>query len=174
MGPIVIYQSRRKLAALVLGAFLLDVTCVLLLAQHPVSMSAKAAIAAVVGVPFFSACGLFALYRLLQGKPALSIDSDGLTDHASGVSIGFIPWCDITGARIVVRTFRRSRQVFLGVSLRNPNDYLAKCGPLTRFVLSANKRMSGYVVNIPQAALSVGLDVVMAHIEFYLQRERGC
>jgi hypothetical protein len=170
LGPIVVYQSRRKLAALLLGACLLDVACILLLVQHPVSMSAKATIAAAVGVPFFSGCGLYVLCQLLWRKPAISIDNDGLTDRASAASLGFIPWSDITDARIFVRTFRRSRQAFLGVSLRNPNDYLAKCGPLTRVLLLANKRMSGYVVNIPQAALSVGLEVVMAHIAFYLQQ----
>ncbi|MBP0594995.1 hypothetical protein J8I87_36105 [Paraburkholderia sp. LEh10] len=69
-------------------------------------------------------------------------------------------------------TIRNSRQKYLGVSLRNPNDYLAKSGPLTRRLLLANARMSGYVVNIPQAALSVRVEVALAHMEFFL-RQRG-
>ena len=170
MGPIVIYENRVKLAALFFGAFLLDTACVLLLARHPASMSAKTTGAAIVGIPFFGACGLFALCRLLWRKPAISIDNDGLTDHASGLSVGFIPWSDMTDARIFIRSFGSSRQKFLGVALRNPNDYLAKCGPLTRILLRANKGLNGYIVNIPQTALSVQLDVVVAHIQFYLRR----
>ncbi|WP_442807474.1 STM3941 family protein [Trinickia soli] len=173
MGPIVVYESRGKLAALLLGSFFAEVLGVLLLARHPESMPAKTTVAAVVGVPFFGACGLFVLSRLLWRKPAIIIDNDGLTDHASGVSLGFIPWSDIADARIVVQSFRASRQKFIGVSVRNPNEYLAKCGPLTRVLLWANKGLSGYIVNIPQTTLSVGLEVVMAHIEFYLQRRGG-
>jgi hypothetical protein len=125
-----------------------------------------------VGIPFFGACGLFTLSRLLWRKPAIVIDNEGLTDQASAVSVGFIPWSDIEHARVLELTFRRSRQKYLGVSLRNPKDYLAKCELLARGLLWANARMSGYVVNIPQAALSVKLEVILAHMEFYL-RQRG-
>lgn len=105
LGPIVVYQSRGKLAAILFGSFLLDVLFVLLLARHPESMPAKTTVEAVVGVPFFGACGLFALSRLLWRKPAIIIDNDGLTDHASGASLGFIPWSDIADARIIVQSF---------------------------------------------------------------------
>jgi len=173
LGSIVVYESRGKLAALIVGSFLFDVMCVLLLARHPASMSATNTVVIALGVPFFGACGLFMLSRLLWRKPAISIDGDGLTDHASMASLGFIPWSDITGARIIVQSFRSSRQKFIGVSLRNPNDYLATCGPLTRILLWANNRMVGYMVTIPQVTLSVELEVIMAHIEFYLHRRGG-
>lgn len=174
MEPIVVYQSRGKLVVILLGSFAFDVIGVLMLAQHPASMGAKTilTVKAVAAISFFSACGLFALYRLLWRKPAIRIDSDGLTDNASASSVGFIPWSDITGARIVVQSTRRSRQKFLGVALRNPNDYLARCGPLTRLLFKANQRLTGYLVNIPQAALSMRLEALMEHIEFYRQRSR--
>jgi hypothetical protein len=174
LGPIVVYQSRCRLAALLLGSLLFVVLGVLLLARHPASMSAKTTIAAAVGIPFFGACGLFILSRLIWRKPAIIIDNEGLTDQASAASVGFIPWSDIAYAKVVVLTFRSSRQKYLGVSLRNPNNYLAKCGPLARVLLRANAGMSGYVVSIPQAALSVGLEVVLAHIEFFLRQREVC
>jgi hypothetical protein len=173
MGPIIVYQSRGKLTALLFGSFLLAVLCVLLLARNPASMNVSSTLAVATGIPFFSACGLFYLSRLLWRKPASIINNEGLADQASAASVGLIRWSDITDARIISLTSRSSRQKYLGVSLRNPDDYLAKCGPLTRAILRANVRLSGYVVNIPQAALSVGLDVVLAHMEFYLQQRGG-
>ncbi|MEX3931152.1 STM3941 family protein [Paraburkholderia phymatum] len=173
MGPIVVYQSRGKLATLLLGSFLLVVLCALLLARNPASMSVRSTIAVAIAIPFFGTCGLFVLSRLLRRKPAIIINNDGLTDQASAASVGLIRWSDITEARIIILTFRSSRQKYLGVSLRNPNDYLAKCGPLARAILRKNASLSGYVVNIPQAAVSVGLEVVVAHMEFYLQQRGG-
>ena len=172
LGPIVVYQSRGKLAALLLGSLLLVVLCALLLSRYPAALNAKTTIAAAVGIPFFSVCGLFALSRLLWRKPAIIVNDEGLTDKASAASVGFIPWSDIASARIVVQTFGGSRQKYLGVLLRNPNDYLAKSRPLTRGLLRASAGMTGCVVNIPQVALSVGLEAVLAHIEFFLQ-QRG-
>ncbi|WP_049815958.1 STM3941 family protein [Ralstonia sp. 25mfcol4.1] len=160
MGSIVIYQSRGKLAVLLLGSILFVVLCIFLLAKHPVSMSAKSTIAVALGIPFFAACGLFMLFRLLWRRPAIIIDYEGINDQASAASIGFIPWKDISHAKVVVFGSRH-RQKYLCVSLRNSNDYLAKCGPLARGLLRANAGMSGYIVNIPQAALSVGLEVAL-------------
>jgi hypothetical protein len=173
LGPIVVYESRGKLAALLLGSLLLVVLCVLLLARDPASMSFRSTVAVAIGIPLFGTCGLFVLSRLLWRKPAIIINNEGLTDQASAASVGLIQWSDITDAKIIVLTFRNSRQKYLGVSLRNPNDYLAKCGPLGRATLRANAGLSGYVVNIPQSALSVGLEVVVAHMEFYLQKRGG-
>lgn len=170
MGPIVVYQSRARLVALLLGSLLMVALCMLLLARHPASMVAAWAIAAEVGIPFFGACGLLMLLRLLWRKPAIIIDDEGLTDQASAASLGFIPWADIAHASIVTLTGRPLRRKFLCVSLRNPNDYLAKRGPLARALLRANAGLTGDVVNIPQTALPVGLDMVLSHMESYLRQ----
>jgi len=165
MTPVVIYPSRLRVSLLLVGSVLFVAGGIWLL-RHPIPgdefMGWLSGWASIV---FFGAVGLFALGRLVSRKPAITIDLTGITDNASGLSAGFIPWSDITDAQIV----KFQQQKFLGVSLRNPKDYLAKASPFKRMLMKANSSLVGYVINIPRIALPVALEEVLAHIERFRQ-----
>ncbi|HEY6241680.1 MAG TPA: STM3941 family protein, partial [Burkholderiales bacterium] len=118
-----------------------------------------------IAIPFSVILGALVFPRLCSRKPALIIDEKGITDNASGMSVGFVPWDDITGTGIAV--FRKRR--FLGISVRNPEEYLAKAGRLKRMLMKANQRALGCVINIPQATLPVSIENILAHINGYRQ-----
>lgn len=161
MNPVVIYPSRLRVSLLLLGAALFVAGGIWLL-MHPIrGDELMGGLIGWASIVFFGAVAVFALSRLVAKKPALTIDHTGITDNASGLSAGFIPWSDIVDAQIV----NFQQQKFLGVSLRNPEDYLAKASPFKRMLMKANSSLVGYVINIPRIALPVTLEEVLAHID---------
>lgn len=161
MNPIVIHCSRSQVQTLLRGAiaFIIIGATMILLPDTDIGR-----IGTIVGwssVSFFGAVAVYALIRLNSNKPALIIDSKGITDNASGLSAGFIPWSDITGSGIV--TFLE--QKFIGIALKDPQKYLAKVNPIKRLLMRMNSSMAGYVVCIPQVTFSIPIEEVLAHIE---------
>lgn len=167
VDPIVIYPSRSRvfLILLISIAFVAAGTLMLLLPLNEIRITGK--IVALLGVAFFGKTGLFALTRLFSNMPALTIDSGGITDNASALSVGFIPWSDIIRAGI----FTFQKQKFLGISLRNPKEYQAKVSPFKRVLMKTNSSWVGYVVNIPQGTLPVPVEDLLVHINQYRQMD---
>ncbi|MCR6479769.1 hypothetical protein NU688_26675 [Variovorax sp. ZS18.2.2] len=161
MTPVVIYPSRLRVSLLLLGAALFVAGGIWLL-MHPIG--GDEVMGWLIGwasIVFFGAVAVFALSRLVSRKPAITIDRTGITDNASGLSAGFIPWSDVVDAQVI----KFQQQKFLGVSLRNPKDYLAKASPLKRMLMKANSSLVGFVINVPQISLPVPLEEVLAHID---------
>lgn len=159
MTPIVIYPKRsRVFFVLLISIVILAISARLL--TLPQEISIKGTIAAWLCVPIFGSSALFALSRLFSNKPAITIDNAGITDNASALSVGFIPWSDITGVRIGTV----KRQKFLGLLLRNPEKYLAKASLLKRLLMKSNLSWGGYAVTIPQVALSLSVEDLLLHV----------
>lgn len=167
VDPVVIYPSRIRvfLILLISITFVAAGTLMLLLPLNEIGITGK--IFTLLGVAFSGKTGLFAITRLFSNMPALTIDIGGITDHASALSVGFIPWSDITSAGI----FTFQKQKFLGISLRNPEAYLAKVSPFKRVLMKTNSSWVGYVVNIPQVTLSVQIEDLLVHIHQYKQMD---
>src|SRR5690349_10631668 len=70
-------------------------------------------IVGLVGLVLFGPITLVLLVRATRTKPALILDADGFTDHASLISVGFVPWQEVQ--RIEDRLFRR--RVFVTVTV---------------------------------------------------------
>jgi hypothetical protein len=167
MTPVVIYPSRLRVGLLFAGSALFVAGGVWLLRNPIRGDEAMGWLIGWASIVFFGAVALFALSRLVSRKPAITIDRSGITDNASGLSAGFIPWSDIADAQVI----RFQQQKFLGVSLRNPKDYLAKASPLKRTLMKANSSLVGFVINIPQISLPVPLEELLGHIERFRRAE---
>jgi hypothetical protein len=109
---------------------------------------------AAVTMCFFGACCVFAAYKMLDGKPGLVIDGQGIIDNSSGVAAGRIAWNDITGFRVTEVTGQR----FLTIDVLDPDKYLAQCTSLARMMNVASAKMTGSPVNISASTLKVSLD----------------
>src|SRR5262245_38170615 len=94
---LLIYPSRVKTFLVLLGSIVFVVLGVWIaesgIARGPAAL--EGFIASYVGIPFFSACGLYAAYRLLRRRPALEIDWMGITDAASALGVGRLSWEEI-------------------------------------------------------------------------------
>lgn len=160
MPALEIHTPKMRLVLMALGSAAFVVAGIFLLSVPEGEAGAKAKLAAFVGIPFFGLCGMFCLVRLGSPKPALIIDEAGLTDYASMVNAGFIPWRDIKEVQIT--GFGNHR--FLAVHVIDSEKYLARCHPIKRAVMRVNQSMVGTAITIPLSALSIGADEVIASI----------
>ena len=156
--PVEIPISKVKLILLLIGSLGFVVAGVYLLIEsdHFVERGDKSIefiIGAGIGaVVFFGACFVWVLIKLFDSKAGLRIDDQGITDHSSGVSVGFIDWADIRG----VETQKFKSQKFLVLKTDQPGKYIDKArNALKRKAMQANVGMCGSPLTISANTLKV-------------------
>ena len=53
-----------------------------------------------IGVPFFAAIAIMSLVRLVDARPGLVVDRQGIDDRTNFASVGRVDWADIEGLRV--------------------------------------------------------------------------
>ena len=97
----------------------------------------------------------------MRRKPAPVLDANDITDTASAISSGFIPWLDVTGVRILaVRN-----QKMLGIDAVNPEAVIARYPMFKQWLMRMNLRMAGTPIVVPRAVLGVSLEELVLLIE---------
>ena len=171
MNPIVIHSNRSQVLTILRSAIAFTIAGVgmVLFPDIEIGIEMIGRIVGWICILFFGTVAIFAFNQLNSTEPVLTINSKGITDNASVFSANFIPWSDIAGAEIV--TF--IEQKFLGISLKNPQKYLAKANPVKRFFMRMNSSLVGHIVCISPVTFSVPVEELLAHIEDYLKFAKG-
>lgn len=145
--PLVVYHSRRWwiLIATVLLALL---GLLLLTARSPSERMVGGVCAVLFGV------SALVMARPRKRPPALIVDSEGLTDAASGLAAGFLPWSRVTG--VVVQKARGQR--CLSVLVSEPEAVVAGAEPSIQAAMRANLTLLGSPVNIPLRPMTVRVE----------------
>jgi hypothetical protein len=151
-GRIAIYPSRWKSAAVVAGA---AVFVLLGLWIGSPGMARRipiweVAIAAWIGVPFFAACGLYALYRLVWRRPAVTLGPDGLIDTSSALGGTHLHWEEIDRAVL----HRYWDQPMLGLVPRDLEGWLTRQSGPRRAQVKTNLALGIPPINIAQVGLA--------------------
>ncbi len=149
------------LAFVALGAWMLTFSDAEILQQRRLANPLAFRGIAITGVVFFGACGAVAVRKLLDDRPGLVIGPEGVTDHASGVAAGLVPWRDITGIESHVLQGQR----FVVLRLRDPARYAGRGNALVRMLHRANTRMVGSPVSISANALKISYDELLATLD---------
>ena len=116
---------------------------------------------AITGLVFFGACGVVAARKLFDDRPGLVIGPEGITDHASGVAAGLVPWRDITG----IGTYAVQGQRFVVLMVRDPDRYTERGNALVRMLNRANARMVGSPVSISANTLKISYGELLARLD---------
>lgn len=149
--------SRGKLLLLLLGSCLMVAAAAWIVFSRSGRPPAVVAYGAcVVAIPFFGACGLVALRKLLDRRPGLVIDDLGLIDRSSAIAVGRIAWADVVGVDVI----RIGRQQMLRLMVSNPEAYLARAGSLKRLLLRGNARTFGSPLFISAVSLQIGIEAL--------------
>jgi hypothetical protein len=93
--------------------------------------------------------GALALRSLSSRGPALSLASDGISLRRDMCPIGHIAWPQIMGFEMksTIGT------TYLVIQVKDANDLIAKCGPISRWTMGQSLTMFGSPVRIPIAWL---------------------
>ena len=119
-----------------------------------------------LGIALFGALSLINLRKYFDRRPGVVLSEAGLLDNSTSVSVGFVPWSDITG----VDTYRTFNQRTLVVRVSDPQKYLGGGNALARYLRKSNLRLCGSPVTITSTVLKIGYDDLMAEIQDYLRR----
>ncbi len=119
-----------------------------------------------VGVVFFGFTSAFLMIKLIQNKPIFIVNKLGVTDNGSALSMGFIPWQDISKAYI--GDVMNSR--FIELEIMEEEKYLNKANMLKRKVLNTNKKMGHQMVCIPMELTGLKPEEVLSQIKVYLEK----
>jgi hypothetical protein len=104
----------------------------------------------IVSIIFSSFSIFMMLKKLKDTKPGLVIDDIGVTDNASGVAAGYIPWADITA----IKTVQVFTQKFLMIIVKNPDDYINRqTSVLKRQTMKMNFKTYGSPISITASTL---------------------
>ena len=118
----------------------------------------------------------FSSKKLFNSEPGLIVDNDGIVDNSGAVSLGRIPWTDITAIKeTVVKAAFATNQKFIIVMLRNPLDYISsQSNSVTRRLLTLNFNKSGSPVHITTNGLQIKheelRDLLLKRFSEYEQR----
>ena len=167
MNDLVIPASRLKMLGQFVGGLVFTALGVNMM-FYPVRYGWWARLVGLVTTGFFGAVVLSILYRLVRPVPAITINAQGITDHASGLSVGLIPW-DQVGE---VREYRVENQVFLGIFPKDLDALIKKQPRWKRSAIRANLKMGAAPVNIPQASLGMRVSDLVREIEQRLHTRR--
>ncbi|MGB5981182.1 MAG: STM3941 family protein [Nonlabens sp.] len=112
-------------------------------------------VVSIISILFFGLISITVFRKLLDNKPGLIINSQGITDNSSGVSAGLIPWEDIVG----IETTQVRSQRFLMIMVKNPEYYLDKVSnPIKRNTMRMNHRFYGSPISISATALQTNFN----------------
>ena len=107
-------------------------------------------VAGITSILFFGFCAFTIFKKLQDNKSGLIIDKTGITDNASGISAGHIPWSDIKA----ITTSQVLDQKFLMILVNNPNDYIRRqTNVIKRKVAEMNYKSYGSPISISANSL---------------------
>jgi hypothetical protein len=114
-----------------------------------------------LGFAFGAVAVHIGLKKLLDKKPGLIIDEQGITDNSSGSSLGFIPWHEIVAIR---RTTVMDIPMLL-IELKHPNEFIDKAKGLIKTSLSYNHEMYGTPLAIAGNTLKCDFNTLTTLLE---------
>ena len=97
---------------------------------------------------------------------ALVLAADALHDHASGASVGRLPWTEVTDVSVI--SLPGSQVVQLQV--RDEAALVERLPAASRLIVRSNRRWLGAPVNLPVAACAIDASTLVAAIEQRVRR----
>jgi hypothetical protein len=143
--------SKKKMLSMSIGAFAFVLLGIWFIINPPIQekgLFSNAKVIQVLGIisVLFFGLLLFTFFRkILDKQPGLIIDEHGITDNASAVSAGHIPWSEIQQ----LKTIKESGQYFLMIIVDDPYKYIERQkSPLKRKISDLNFKRYGSPINI--------------------------
>ena len=115
-----------------------------------------------LGVGLFGFLSVRVLRKIIQAPTVLTIDSGGIDDRTSSLSLGRIPWDQILDLE--------EREESMRVYVRDPESLVSQAGPIKRVVLRLLTRRTGTPVHIGLTGLRIPAEQVRDRMEEEMYR----
>jgi len=123
----------------------------------------------IASILFFGLCAFMILKKLQDNKFGLIVDKTGITDNASGISAGHIPWSDIKE----ITTSQVMNQKFLMILVSNPNDYIDRqTNVIKRKGAELNYQNYGSPISISTNSLKCNFDELKNILQTQLDKNK--
>jgi hypothetical protein len=154
-GEIRIPLSKFKISLLLIGSLLFVAASLCMIIFHVETFFFRnknvIIFIGVCGVLFFGVTTLFALRKLLDTKPGIIIDKNGIIDNSNSTSLGVIKWSDISEIKIDSINGKK----VLVILVNNPDDYIQRdTNAFTRKALEVNYKYLSTPIVISTATLN--------------------
>jgi hypothetical protein len=167
MNSNIVFSSQRQIVISLLASIAFVAFCIGILIYLADDHRPLFFFTAFVALPLFSYSTVMSLKHLLSKAPILNVNESGITDHASGLSVGFIPWSDILGAEITLI----EKQKYLHIYLKNPEAYVKKASIARRLMMRVNSLFGGSPISIPQLIMPESLEDIFFKINQFKQAD---
>ncbi len=117
----------------------------------------------IAAIVFFGFLGLVIIRKLFQNIPGVIINYRGITDNASGISAGFIPWGEI----IRIEEYTIGPNKFASIYVQDPEKYITKGNFIKRLTNRGNYKMTGTPIHISSKSLQVDFGKLMHNLQEY-------
>ncbi|RXP48127.1 hypothetical protein EC396_12855 [Lutibacter sp. HS1-25] len=118
----------------------------------------------IVATLFFGIAGIYGIKKLFDKKIGLIIDSKGITDNSSALSIGLIEWEDINRINLT----RVNSIDFLMIIVKNPEKYIGKA---TNRIQARLMKTNMSIYKTPLSITSNTLNFDFRELEELIQKE---
>lgn len=151
MTEIHIFNSKRKLLLLVVGAAILTAASFLVLfimSDEEILRADKnpliARLAGAVGLVFFGCGGVWIWRKMFDPQPVLIINDEGITDLSSAINVGLIRWRNITNIRLVTM----NKTQFIAIDINNSEEILSRMSSVTKTLVQVSQQLVGSLINL--------------------------
>lgn len=149
-NELIVYPRLRKM--LTYSVIMVAIGIVLtILGVIPEEPNIFVTVLGIICTVFFGLCLSYYIYRSIHKKPAIVVNAEGIRDHSSYSSGGFIPWTDIRE----VSLYNYMNQHFIGIHLHDTEQYIAKQSGFKKLLMKMNSR----IVDAPVSISDNGIDM---------------
>lgn len=160
----VIYQSKKGNIIYGLGSLILCLGSVLGLILHNQYINLLYQIVLKIGcfcgVFFFGFGAIYCFKRMNKKNVFLAINEEGITDHTTAISLGFIPWKDIEN--VYVGTVFGEK--FIELKIKYEDKYLQNLNFIKKMFIYGQKRMGHQIACITLNTTSYSISEVLTVI----------
>jgi hypothetical protein len=116
--------------------------------------------AGMLGMAFFGATGLYALYKMIDARHGFVLDKEGFLDNSSVASAGRVRWEHVRE----IREWRMGKSACVVVVVDNPDEVLAEAGWPASIVLRLNQQVAGSPVTLSVTTLDCTHEELLARL----------
>lgn len=164
MQSLYIPVSRFKQFFQLIFNILMLFVCCTLIAFKPIGVLNLYTLVGTIGVLYFGSMLVMLLKHRSKNQFSLRVDGKGVTDHTTLLSVGFIPWEDITAFELD----KIQGQNFLLVDLKHPEKYIKKNGGIKGYFLRYNRKKHNTPIVIATGDLKCDVEHLKNSMEEHL------